>query len=198
MNKVTKLVALILLLSCVEKKTASTQELMNYVLNEDNGLYRKAEKNDVLIEVVYRPVDLILQQELEEVKEGGERQRMAQKYDHLTYFIIKFSKHEKEIESAYMADDTKFIRVINYLSGPIASDIYIRHNGDTIRALDAVYSRMFGATNATSVMLVFGGGLRSKKGKFIFCFDDTELGLGKNEFQFDLTDIRKTPTLNLN
>ena len=87
--------------------------------------------------------------------------------------------------------------MISYLSSSIGSNIYLITEEDTLRAVDAVYARMFGTSSATSVMAVFDKEVKKLDGTLKLYLDDTELGLGQNEFEFDLNDINKVPTINL-
>jgi hypothetical protein len=183
---------------CRDRRIVSEQELKAYVMEPENGLRQKVEKNGVDIEVIYRPTELVLAQQLDGIADQRERTNAFKKFDSLTYFIIKFSREGQEIENGYVADQAMFVNVINYLSSSIASNFYVMCNQDTIRAFDAVYARMFGSATSTSVMVVFNGDLSAKKGKLKFFFDDTLLGLGLNKFEFDISDIKKAPTLNLN
>lgn len=186
------------LMACQEKKIVSEQELKDYVLDPENGLRKQREKNGVDLEVIYRPSELIMAQQLDGINDKEERVKTIKSFDSLTYFVLKLSRKGQEIENAYVSDEAKFVQVINYLSSSIGSNIYLLHESDTIHALDAVYTRMFGSATATSVMTVFDTDLEKKSGTVKFYLDDTGLGLGKNEFVFDISDIKKAPTINLN
>jgi hypothetical protein len=192
------LFVLLILFACREQRIVSEQELKDYIMEPENGLRKHHEKNSIDIEVIYRPTELVLAQQLRGVTDEAERVKTIQNFDSLSYFIIKLSRKGREIENAYAGDTEKFLKVIRYLSSELPANIYLINNRDTIPALDAVYARMFGAATATSVMAVFDCNLQKKKGTMKLCLDDTELGLGQNQFQFDLSDIKKAPTLNLN
>jgi hypothetical protein len=198
MRPVFLILFLLVVSACTQQKVVSEQELKAYVLDTKNGLRKETEKNDVTIEVLYRPTELVLAQQLDGVTDQNERRKTIANFDSLSYFVLKLSRKGQEIENAYVSDNEKFVHVINYLSSSIGKNIYLVTERDTIHALDAVYARMFGASTATSVMIVFDEKLRARSGDIKFCLNDTELGLGQNEFEFDLSDIKKAPTLNLN
>lgn len=185
-------------MACQHKEILTEQALKEYVLDPDNGLFKQKESHGVNIAVFYRPSALVTAQQLDGMIDKESRARTIKTLDSLTYFVIKFSRNGQEIENAFASDEPKFLNVINYLSSSIGRDIYLLNKGDTINALDAVYAPMFGAASATSVMAVFKTDLRQRSGSVKFCVDDTKLGVGKNEFEFDLKNIRNTPTLNLN
>ena len=189
--------ALLSIFACQEQQIVSEQELKDYILDPEHGLRKQKKKNEVDIEVIYRPTDLILAQQLDGITDEKERSSTIKNFDTLSYFVIKLSRKGQEVENTYVSDNDKFVRVTNYLSSAIAGNIRMIIEKDTLSALDAVYTRMYGAASATSVMAVFNTDVRKKNGTLKFFLDDTELGLGQNEFEFDLSDIKKTPTLNL-
>ncbi|MBT1697138.1 hypothetical protein KK083_09645 [Fulvivirgaceae bacterium PWU4] len=186
------------LLSCGSRSIVSEQELKDYIINPDHGLCRREAKNGIDMEVVYRPSELVAAQQVAGVTDQKEREKIIRNFDSLAYFVIKLSRNGQEIENAYASDNDKFLQATSYLSSGIAQDLYLVNKGDTIRALDAVYTRMFGAATATTVMAIFDTNVKDLDGSLTFCFGDTGLGLGLNEFEFYTNDINKAPTLNLN
>ena len=186
------------LLSCQKQKMVSQEELKKYILDPENGLIVKAKKNDVDIEALYRPNALVIAQQIDGVTDKAERTKVIKNFDSLTYFVIKLSRNGQEIENGYVFDPDKFLKVANYLASGVAQNIYLTTSTDTIPALDAVYTRMFGAATATTVMAIFDADVRELTGTLQLHLDDTELGLGLNEFEFDTNNIKNAPTLNLN
>lgn len=198
MVRVLIILAVLTSLACTGKRAVSEQELREYIIDPEKGLRKQKQKNGIDMEVIYRPAELIIAQQLSGIADSEERRRVTKSFDTLSYFVIKLSRDGEEVESRYVNDTDKFVRVINYLSSEVARNIYLINSGDTIPAIDGVYSRMFGVSTATSVMVVFDSDLRSRQGMVRFCLDDTELGLGASDFDFALSDIKKAPTLNLN
>jgi hypothetical protein len=198
MRVVFILLAMLTLMACREKKIVSEEELKAYVMDPENGLRQQKESNGIDVEVIYRPSELVLAQQLDGMTNAAERINTIKNFDSLSYFVVKLSRKGQEVENVFVSDNEKFVRVINYLSSAIAQNIYIINDKDTIPALDAVYARMFGAATSTSVMAVFDTDFRKRNGDLRFFLDDTELGLGQNEFAFTINDIKKAPTLNLN
>jgi hypothetical protein len=198
MRVVFVLLAMLTLVACNEKKVVSEEELKAYVMDPENGLRQQKESNGIDVEVIYRPSELVLAQQLDGMTNAAERINTIKNFDSLSYFVVKLSRKGQEVENVFVSDNEKFVRVINYLSSAIAQNIYIINDKDTIPALDAVYARMFGAATSTSVMAVFDTDFRKRSDDLKFFLNDTELGLGQNEFAFTINDIKKAPTLNLN
>jgi hypothetical protein len=186
------------LCACGKQKITTEQGLKDYVVDPENGLVKQQQKNGVELEVIYRPAELVLAQQLQAVTTTEERIKTMKNFDSLSYFIIKLSRAGQEIENMYAGDPGKFQRVVDYLSFSLAPHVFIIHREDTITAYDAVYARSFGSATSTSVMTVFDTRLKEKSGVIRFCLDDAELDVGFNEFEFDLDNIKKAPTINLN
>lgn len=186
------------ILACTEKRMVSEQELKDYIIDPSNGLRKQTSKNGIDIEVLYRPTELVLARQLDGLADPRERLKELNNFKDLSYFLIHLSRDGQEIENAYASDPDKFVNVISHLSSKMSQNIYLVHDVDTIPALDAVYTRMFGSATATSVMAVFNSDLKGKSGVLKFLLEDTELGLGQNKFEFDLSDIKAAPTLNMN
>lgn len=183
---------------CTERRVVSEQELKEYVMDPENGLRKSSENNGIDIEIMYKPTDLILAQQLDGLTDARERTKTISNFTNLSYFVITLSRKGQEIENAFAGDPEKFLRVTNHLASGIAAEIYMLNDTDTLPALDAVYTRMFGAATATSLMAVFDVNLKDQDGELKVCLKDTELGIGQNVFAFDLADIKKAPNLNLN
>lgn len=197
MKKLSWVLAFVGLFACGEQRIVTEQELKDYTLDPSNGLIKQASTNGVEIEVVYRPTDLVLAQQLQGLTNENERRKEIESFSGLSYFVVKISRHGQEIENTYAGDPSKFTNVVSYLSSGLRANMYVVNGSDTIPSLDAVYTRMFGAATATSVMTIFETNVKTLTGNLKFCFDDTVLGLGRNEFVFDLADIKNAPTLNL-
>ncbi|MBA4056947.1 MAG: hypothetical protein C0490_19690, partial [Marivirga sp.] len=119
-------------------------------------------------------------------------------YDSLNYFILHFSRNGKEIESAFVSDPANFKKIIDYLSFDLRNNIFLIRGSDTTQALDVVYARTFGGSEGTSVLAVFSENLKETGSTIKVCLDDTMLGLGLTEFEFDVNDIKNTPNLMFN
>ncbi|MEO7988564.1 MAG: hypothetical protein ABI663_03425 [Chryseolinea sp.] len=185
-----------LISSCGNRKIGTAGELKAYIANDENGLHKMELKNDLTIEAFYRPTELVWARDLADIHDVQERAKQKQVYDSLSYFMLHFSRKGKELENAYVSDPTKFKAVVDYLSFNISNDLFILHDADTLHALDAVYTRTFGISEGTAVMVVFKENVSRYSGSLKLCFDDAEFGTGLTEFSFNTRDIKNIPTLN--
>ena len=190
------IIALMLLLTwACAPETISLDELKKYPMNPEHGLIQKVEKGNTVLEMYYKPKELIIAQELSAHPTDEERKSLARTYDSLDYFVLRLSRNGQEIENGYASDPAQFTDVLSYLSYYIGPDIYMIQQQDTVPILDAVYARTFGATDATNVMAVFKSKLTSHSGPTTIYFNDTRFGTGLNEFVFDSDRIKSIPTL---
>ena len=185
------------LISCAEREVETVSELQEYVNDTENGLRKVKIRNDLDLEVIYRPKDLVLAQQLDDVYELKEREKVKKQFDSLEYFILHLSRQGHEIENDYTSDQLKRSEILNYFSGGILNDLAIIHNNEVLRPIDIAYIQTFGAGSATSVMVIFKNHKMQRSGDLKFCFHDTMLGTGMHEFLFDTHDIQSIPTLNL-
>ena len=198
MHKIAVFVFVVMLGSCT-KDNVTVPELKAYLTDEKNGLTKTISKEGVTVEVTYRPTDLVWANELVKTKDKELQNEIQKTYDSLIYFVFNFSRNGSEIENRYVSDPAKFTNVINYLSYDIDQDLYIVVGKDTTQALDVVFSRSFGGANATNLMAVFGGTDLTNTNKDLkVLFNDTMFGLGSNQFEFKINDIKNTPSLMLN
>jgi hypothetical protein len=184
---------LVILVGC-QRNYLTKDELKNYPMNPDNGIFMTSTKGNVQFETYYKPKDLIIAQMAGDIE--TEFFNIKNEYDSLDYFIVRMSRNGEEIESSYAANPDQFTQAVNYLSGSLGQKFYLIHQQDTIHPLDVLYVRMFGATKATQVMPVFKSNLLNCTGKVRLCFEDDFFGTAHNEFEFEIKNIKKIPKLN--
>jgi hypothetical protein len=173
----------------------SESELRQYVTDPENGLVGHVEKGDVKIDVQYRPADLVMFRDLQMIDDEHQREAATTKFDSINYFVMQMSMNEREIESRYAGDPRKFSEVVSYLSYGIASDLMLVTENDTINVLDVAYSRSFGSTGNTQLMIAFKDDLRRRSGTARLLFSDNVFGTGFNEFEFDCDRFREIPRI---
>jgi hypothetical protein len=118
--------------------------------------------------------------------------------DSLCYFVLHFSRNGKEVENAYVSNPGLLNAIVNYLSFDITDDLYMIADSDTIPAIGAVYTRTFGSSTSTNVLVVFDEKIKERSnGDLKLCFDDAMLETGLSQFTFKVSDIKKAPTLTI-
>ncbi|WP_333818618.1 hypothetical protein [Ohtaekwangia sp.] len=191
-------VALLVSIVSCKKEVSSIKELQSYVFDSENGLHKVKNRKDLKLEAFYRPRALVLEQQLKGVSDKDEAARVKQMVDSLDYFVLHISRDDHELERDYASNPTDQYEVQRYLSQGIVDDLAIITDNEIFRPIDIAYIPTFGASSATSVLVVFGGRVSERSGDLKFCFHDTRFGTGMHEFLFKTDDIRDIPILNLN
>jgi len=195
-----KILALITLslLGC-KRSEMSKEELHSFILDESNGLHRTHETNNMEVDVVYKPHELILDQEIEDRTVTGNQidsiRRKLMPYD---YFVFKISSDGQEVLNRYGHDPVLFEKGLNYLSFDVAKDIIMIYKDDTIPAQDALYFRDHGSNNGSEILVAFESGLCQKAPATTqLVFHDRFFGTGINEFEFNTQSFKDIPHLRL-
>lgn len=199
---ITRILIITMMIGLLACGSAEMKEddLKNYIANDEHGLHKEIEKNGITIEAFYKPSQMVWNSDISGEADHAKRELMIKACDTLTYFSLHFSRNGKEIENAYVSEPEVFERIVNYLSFDILNDLYLINGNDTVPAVDAVYARTFGAGTSTLVTAVFDVNIKEDaKGENVKLFlDDQMLETGLDEFAFQTSDIKKTPTLIFN
>lgn len=189
---------LVLTVGCSNEKFISLNELSKYPLDESNGLYKKIERNGVIIEVIYKPTDLILAQEIDDAGYSKNQiDSIKKKLDHFHYFTIRLSRNGKEMTNTFVSDPEKLQQAADYLSFRIGSDLKLIHGNDTIPTTDFMHMRTFSASSTSDVLAAYKYSI-NLKGNVSILFDDNFFNTGVNRFDFRASDIGSIPSLDLN
>jgi len=198
MSRFIYLMVVLAFASC-SKNQMNEEDLREYIENEENGLHQVVLRNDITIEAFYKPSEMVWKNDIRNIVDPTQRDEYLRACDSLTYFSVHFSRKGKEIENAYVSDPILFNNIINYLSFEISNDFYLIAGKDTIPAIDAVYARTFGAATSTNVMVTFDVNIKNEvDGPVKLRFNDKMFNTGLSDFDFQSTDIKKTPSLILN
>lgn len=185
--------ALLFLFSGCWMKTISPGELQQFVDDPENELKVSANKGNVSIQVLYRPKELVFLPRVGDDQIAWKKQ--LAEVDSLDYFLIRLSRGGKEIENALAGDEKKFSDLVSYLSLGIAQDLTLVNAADTLAPLDVMYSRTFGASEATSVMVIFKSHLKTRSGVATLRYQDHFLSTGLSEFTFSTKNIKSIPSI---
>lgn len=184
----------IIAVSACSNSHLTEQELKQYISNPENGLFNSKSTNGFDVTCVFRPIDQLI---LQELRSHTPRQRIDSLkllYHRDLHFVLSVSRQGQDLESLY-AQKASFNDVTSYLSGGIADRIFVLTESDTIAINGHVYSRMFGSTGKTSFLISVPAAFLSTSDRFSIVLDDSVLGIGTCELEFDSKDISKTPPI---
>jgi hypothetical protein len=184
-----------LICSCEPHSYLPMDQLKSYPLNKENGLYQSAQVGAILIEVIYRPKDLIIAQEVDVINDDTQWVAQERRLDSVDYFVLRLSRSGDEIENMYAGREARYQQVISYLSGGIGSDLSLKRGNETIEIEGLAFAPTFGGSNASSVLMIFKSYLSKVERDFSVEFNDSQFGTGLNSFRFKAKAIGSCPKL---
>lgn len=187
---------LLIVSSCT--KTFDTQEEMNdYIKDEDNGYNYKKTIVGVDYVLQYRPTDLVVQQELGDKGSTTQVDKLRQKYNKYLYFNLSMSKNNQELLNGVARDKAKFGQMVNELAFGMEEKVHLyTPEKDTLSMTDFIYPRMYGMSNATSIMIVYPRETKFMKQDYLnFVIEDLGLDTGDIKFKLNMQALQKEPQL---
>jgi hypothetical protein len=184
-------------ISCNER-AQSVHEVIDYCNEPTNGLRADYAIGEYRFEVIYRPVEIIVAQEIKSLSLTGQQiDSVRQLFDGIDYFLLRMQKKGTEVETSFARDPIRFGEVNTYLATKVGRDIKLVHAGDTILAKATIHTRTFGSSQSTDLLIAFESSLISKSGEFEVLFDDKIFGTGLHMFDFEINNIKSIPSLDL-
>lgn len=186
----------LLLYSC-NKTFDSEQELMTYVLDESNGYVQHKTVNGVDFTLMYRPIDLLVQQELDDNTSKESIMALREKFKSHIYFNLSISKNNKELLSAVPKNENEFGAMVNQLSFEMDERVHLfTKSKDTIEMTDFIYPRMYGMSRSTNMMFIFPRDKKQLAEAYLnFTVEDLGLRTGEVKFKINTSLIKEAPRL---
>lgn len=179
-------------LSCNLRSDKNHAELLKEVNDEKNGFTQTKEINGVKLSLTYRPTELMVSQELEQIGDiKVSKDSLINKYKKNLYFILNYSKNDKEILSSISESRQKFNEVQNTLTFGMRDKVVLVNNKkDTIPFLDYNFPRTYGMARSTSLLFIFKKDENFDDSNTVtFTVNDIGLGIGDVKFKYSLNTI---------
>lgn len=190
---------LIMLTSCAE--LLNEKQYRQYLQDPAHGLTQQISHGATSVTCTYLPTDLLIAQDLrgtapDELAATADSIRKS--YVGRTYLSLALTNGRSEIENQYQSNQPLFEQAIGYLNEGIVQDVFITTpTQDSVQALASTYSRLYGATGKTTLLLVFDTHTLDLNQGFTCTFRDTQFHLGTLHFPFTATSLRHLPALDL-
>jgi hypothetical protein len=181
----------LVIISCRERRL-SLPELKAYATEPAHGLIQRSEHDGIIFELIYRPKELIVQQNVENT-EDPLWDSVAAQLTSFDYFIMRISKNKREIEASFAGDPSTYTKVTNYLNGTIGGDLSLVVDNETVKTSEVLFSPAYGMASASSILVVFNSNLASRNSDFTVVLKDTQFGTGRHEFDFEIEAIHSIP-----
>ncbi len=185
--------------ACKQKTFDSEKDLWAYVKDETNGYTYEKKVGNISYMLTYRPTDVLVKQELGEDYTQDQVQNLRKKYQQHLYFNLSMSANNQELLNSRAGDRNAFGAMVNQLAFGMADRVHLySQSKDTIPMADYVYPRMYGMSNATSLLLVYPRDENLLSGEFFhFAIEDLGFATGEVRFKLSTASLKSEPKLNL-
>ncbi|HHC81216.1 MAG TPA: hypothetical protein ENK46_15145 [Flavobacteriia bacterium] len=193
------IVSFILITGCTNKTFNTEQELWNYIKNEENGYIQHKNINGYDFTLLYKPTDLLVKQELSDLKDAKKISALRKKYNQYMYFNLSMSKNNKELLSTAPHSRNEFGAMVNQLAFGMGNKVHLyTQKKDTLPLLDFVYPRMYGMSQSTDILFVYPRDKKYLKNEYLnFTIEDLGIYTGVVKFKVSTKKIEHEPTLDL-
>lgn len=189
------LISFIVFLSCGRKSFSNEEEMWNYLNNEENGYKQEKTINGVTYSLLYKPTDLMVNQELGSGQETIKKLR--EKYTKQIYFVLTMSKNGQELLNSATGSREEFGAMVNQLAFQMNDKVHLyTPKKDTLELLDFIYPRMYGMSGNTSMLFVFPKDEKCVKEDYLnFTIEDLGFYTGEVKFKILTKKIINEPKL---
>ena len=200
-NRFLKIISLLIIsvifFGCDQNSFDEKEAMLAYLKNESNGYIKSKKINEVNFELMYKPTDLFVNQELEDDFSKSDVDSLKKKYNGYLYFNLSISKKNREILSKAPKNRNEFSILSNQLMFEMREKVYaFTQDMDTINMVDYIYPRMYGASHSTNLLFIYPQDDKFKNSKSLnFVIKELGLGTGDIKFQFETKKIKAQPEL---
>lgn len=178
----------------------SQTELVSVIQEDRSGLKKTLVIDEYKLDVLYKPVDLMVSEHIGDSLINRERLALLRKrYGNYDYFILSLSRNSKE--ALHNADGglEQYSSLVQTLSFRMNEYVTLTTNtSDTIPMADFILNRTYGISSSTDLLFAFNK-VRSPKSEWIqFNLNEFGLGIGNQRFRFMCEDLNDAPTIDFN
>ena len=191
------LLTLLLIISSCGKTFDTVEEMNDYIQDPDNGYNYTKTIAGVDYVLQYRPTDLLVKQELGDQVDENQIVKLRLRYNKYLYFNLSMSKNNQELLNGMASDKAKFGQMVNDLAFGMEEKVHMyTPEKDTLAMADFIYPRMYGMSNATSIMIVYPREPEFMNQDYLnFVIEDLGLNTGDIKFKLNMQDFKKEPQL---
>jgi len=198
MKEIILFLLAVTLLSCSQNVFDSKEEVIEFVKNPDNGYYKSKNVNGVVFALTYRPTDLLVSQELDDISNQKTIDSLREKYDGYLYLSLSLSKNGQDILSVVPKDRNEFGAVVNQLAFGFGEKVHLSTaKKDTVALLNYIYPRMYGLNKSSTLLFVYPRDQVVSNNEYLqFTIEDLGLQTGEISFKINIEDIDNEPSIN--
>ena len=188
-----------IIFGCSAKTFDTKEELWAYLKDVENGYLQQKNINGYDFSLLYKPTDLLVQQELGKDNSKEKLKELREKYQQYIYFTLSMSRDNKELLSTTPKNRNEFGAMVNQLAFGMRDKVHLyTQRKDTLEMLDYNYPRMYGMSQSTSMLFVYPRDKKYLKEDYInFTIQDLGTYIGEVKFKIDLDKIKNEPNIKL-
>lgn len=191
-------VALILFGNCSESKL-STNDLITYISDFDNGLRKTETINGISFDLTYRSTDLIIDSQLSSrALSQTVLDTLRQHYGGYYYFVLSLSTHDnQEVLRPNQFSFNQYSELVQRMSFRMHEYVtLVTSADDSIFLSDYLLENTYGLASANTILLVFSKEDITPDATWVqINLNEFGLGTGHLRFRFSLDEIRKCPSI---
>lgn len=177
-------------------KEMSVEELKLFLVDQDNGLQHSAEADGTKVFVTFRPIDLLIDQEVDGASVDKKTLiSLRKKYSDFYYFILSVTKSDEEVLHL-TGDMGKYSQLVETMSFRMQDYVTLTTaSQDTIPVGDFMMNRTYGLGSSTDILFSFDKKKTLDDGWVQFNLDEFGFGLGNKRFRFAISDMENAPNV---
>jgi len=198
-------ILIIALASSCRPKVKTMAEYKAWFNDEKNGFVKEKYVKGLKIRVQYKPVDLMIVNELRAATAISEKEldSIKKEYGNSLYFMMEAGYDEREKEQGNdiikenNTDYASYTEKVKILSFNLQNNVWLVSGKDTVHSTLYHYERGYELGKKEAYLFAFPNTLKFNNSHVIFVFYDELFNTGINNFQFD-TNKKNLPQLPLN
>ncbi|MFV0249066.1 MAG: hypothetical protein ACK5H1_08945 [Tenacibaculum sp.] len=187
------------LAACSAPSFSDKDKLWNYIKDPSKGYLQTKVVNGYKYSLLYKPTDLLVQQELGSEVTDKKVRKVRNKYKQYLYFTLSMSKNEQELLSTVPNNKQEFGTMVHALAFGMINKVHLfTSKRDTLEMLDYHYPRMYGMSRATTLLFVYPRNKKYLKDEYLtFTVADLGTYTGEVKFTIAVNKIKYEPMLKL-
>lgn len=201
MNKYLTLFLVVFLFVNCKPRVNNIAEFKSWFNDPENEFVKEKYVNDLKFSVQYRPAELMICNELKDLKKGqSSLDSLKRTYKNSLYFLLEigFDEREKKKQGDVLLKDIhtyeQYVEKVNYLSFQLENNTWLVVGKDTIPPSLYHFERGYELGKKQTIMFAFPYSGSINKKDMAFFFNDDAFKTGLNIFKFNI-DSTKQPEL---
>lgn len=181
--------------SCKQQEFTNRDQLYNFISKESNGYLVAKQLGGVKVELMYKPTDLIVLENLPEKFNKGMVENYRKQFTDNLYFLLRVSVNNNDLLKQLPRDNNDFANWTNKLTFGMGQEVNLQNEkGEEFALKDYVYPRMYGSSRANTMMFIFSK-TSDLTDDIIFTLNEFGLGTGELNFRISSNKIINQPKL---